>query len=78
MREEIELQEKQKSHIDLYTRISKRRNTIAPSKAATVETQNTVSVIRYKGAWAIRDVIGKQTSIDFPLDSGSEVTPEKK
>ena len=51
--------------------------TVSPANAPKIETNNTVSVIRYKGAWAIRDVIGKQTSIDFPLESGSVVTPSK-
>jgi len=51
--------------------------TVSPANAAKIETNNTVSVIRYKGAWAIRDVIGKQTTIDFPLEGGSVVTPSK-
>lgn len=46
---------------------------IPPEDAPQVKTENTVSVVRYKGAWAIRDVLGKNTSIDFPL--ATEIKP---
>ena len=35
--------------------------------APEIITENTVAVIRKEGAWSIRDVIGKKTSIDFPV-----------
>jgi hypothetical protein len=48
---------------------------LAADEAPQVKTENTVSVVRYKGAWAIRDVLGKSTTIDFPLSQGSEIRP---
>ena len=44
-----------------------------PAESAQVTTENTVSVVRLKGAWAIRDVLGKNTSIDFPTQQGAVV-----
>jgi hypothetical protein len=38
-----------------------------PEKAPLVVTDNTVSVIKEKGMWFIRDVLGKKTSIEFPV-----------
>ena len=46
-----------------------------PHEAAQITTENTVSVVRLKGAWAIRDVLGKNTSIDFPTQQGAVVKP---
>lgn len=40
-----------------------------------VTTENTVSVIREKGTWLIRDVIGAKTSFDFPVSKNTEVKP---
>ncbi|MFW7379447.1 MAG: hypothetical protein ACOH5I_11610 [Oligoflexus sp.] len=48
---------------------------LKPEDAPQIKTENTVSVVRYKGAWAIRDVLGKNTTIDFPLSQGSVITP---
>ncbi len=41
--------------------------------APQVTTENTLSVVRNEGAWYIRDVLGKKTSIDFAL--GDEIKP---
>lgn len=38
-----------------------------PEDAPVVNTENTVSVVKESGIWRIRDVIGKQTTIDFPI-----------
>lgn len=46
------------------------------SKDALVLTENTLNLVKQKGAWFITDVIGGQTSIDFQV--ASEITPEKK
>lgn len=48
---------------------------LEPAQAPQVTTENTVAVIRHRGAWAIRDVLGKSTTIDFPTNQGSKVTP---
>lgn len=44
-----------------------------PAESPQVSTENTVSVIKFKGAWAIRDVLGKNTTIDFPTKQGAIV-----
>jgi len=41
--------------------------------APTVHTENTVALIKEKGAWFIRDVVGAKTSIDFPVSAESEI-----
>ena len=41
--------------------------------APTVETENSVALIKEKGAWFIRDVIGAKTRIDFPVSAESEI-----
>jgi hypothetical protein len=38
-----------------------------------VETENSVALIKEKGAWFIRDVIGAKTRIDFPVSVESEI-----
>ena len=35
--------------------------------APEITTDNTVSVLKEKGIWRIHDVIGKKTTIDFPV-----------
>jgi hypothetical protein len=42
--------------------------------APKVTTENTVSVIREKGAWLIKDVLGNKTAIDFPVSEESKIT----
>jgi hypothetical protein len=44
------------------------------SSAPKVQTENTVALIREKGAWFIRDVIGAKTSIDFPVTQDSQIS----
>jgi hypothetical protein len=44
-----------------------------PEDAPQITTENTLSVVRTEGAWYIRDVLGKKTSIDFAL--GDEIKP---
>jgi hypothetical protein len=46
----------------------------ADGVAPTVQTENTVGLIREKGTWYIRDVIGAKTSIDFPVSAESQIT----
>lgn len=43
------------------------------SAAPMVQTENTVALIKEKGAWYIRDVVGAKTSIDFPVSQDSEI-----
>ncbi len=43
------------------------------SAAPMVQTENTVALIKEKGAWFIRDVVGAKTSIDFPVSQDSEI-----
>lgn len=42
--------------------------------APTVQTENTVALIREKSTWYIRDVIGAKTTIDFPVTVDSQIT----
>ena len=44
------------------------------SEAPTVLTENSVALIREKGSWYIRDVVGAKTSIDFPVSKDSIIT----
>lgn len=44
------------------------------SEAPTVQTENTVALIREKSVWYIRDVIGAKTTIDFPVSAESQIT----
>lgn len=46
-------------------------------EAPEISTENTVAVIKEKGLWYIRDVIGKNTSIDFPV-APEIIKPQKK
>jgi hypothetical protein len=41
--------------------------------APTVQTENSVALIKEKGIWYIRDVVGAKTSIDFPISADSEI-----
>lgn len=50
------------------------QNEVKVTEAPTVTTENTVAVIKEKGAWYIRDVIGNKTSIDFPVSEESKIT----
>lgn len=43
------------------------------SDAPKVVTENTVSVVKEREAWSIRDVIGQKTSIDFPVSQDSRI-----
>ena len=42
---------------------------ITEANAPVIETKNTVAVIKEKGSWYIRDVLGKSTRIDFPVEA---------
>lgn len=44
--------------------------------APKVTTENTVSVVKEKKIWLMKDVIGKKTSIDFPIVKGEIIKPE--
>jgi hypothetical protein len=46
----------------------------ADSKSApTVQTENSVALLKEKGVWFIRDVVGAKTSIDFPVSQENEI-----
>lgn len=45
-----------------------------PTVAPKVTTENTVAVVREKGAWLIKDVLGNKTAIDFPVSEESKIT----
>lgn len=45
-----------------------------PKEAPKVTTENTVSVVKQSGVWAIRDVLGNKTTIDFPVSDESRIT----
>ena len=57
-----------------YKNLGKNRE-VKPDLAPHVTTENTVSVIKHKGAWAIKDVLGKKTSIDFPVLETEVIKP---
>jgi hypothetical protein len=42
--------------------------------APTVQTENSVALIKERGAWFIRDVVGAKTSIDFPVTQENVIT----
>jgi len=46
-----------------------------PETAPKTTTENTLSVVKEDGAWFIRDVLGKKTSIDFLLDEEIKASP---
>lgn len=46
-----------------------------PDTAPKTTTENTLSVVKEDGAWFIRDVLGKKTSIDFLLDEEIKAAP---
>jgi hypothetical protein len=41
--------------------------------APTVQTENSVALLKEKGVWFIRDVVGAKTSIDFPVSQENEI-----
>lgn len=43
-------------------------------EAPEISTENTVAVIKERGVWYLKDVIGKRTSIDFPV-AGEVIKP---
>lgn len=45
----------------------------ATNAAPAVTTENTVAVVREKGYWLIRDVVGAKTAIDFPVAADSKI-----
>lgn len=42
--------------------------------APKVTTENTVAVVKERGLWLIRDVMGAKTSIDFPVAEEARIT----
>lgn len=50
---------------------------INSSELPTLSTENTVALTKEKGAWWIRDVVGKKTSIDFPVSSENIIKPNQ-
>ncbi len=48
---------------------------VKPTDAPRTTTENTLSVVREGGAWYIRDVLGKKTSIDFLLEEQIKAAP---
>jgi hypothetical protein len=57
-----------------YRDLGKNRN-VKPEDAPVTTTENTVSVIKEQKSWYMKDVLGKKTSIDFPVAS-EVITPE--
>ncbi|MGE0171977.1 MAG: hypothetical protein AB7T49_04300 [Oligoflexales bacterium] len=57
-----------------YRDLGKNRN-VKPQDAPVTTTENTVSVIKEEKSWFMKDVLGKKTSIDFPV-SNEVITPE--
>jgi hypothetical protein len=57
-----------------YRDLGKNRN-VKPEDAPVTTTENTVSVIKEEKSWYMKDVLGKKTSIDFPVAS-EVITPE--
>jgi hypothetical protein len=58
----------------VYRNLGDKRD-VALDSAPKITTENTVSVVREKGVWLIRDVLGKKTEIDFPMKDAQEVKP---
>lgn len=50
---------------------------LAAKSLPTTSTENTVALIKEKGAWWIRDVVGKKTTIDFPVNDADVIRPGK-
>lgn len=50
---------------------------LAAKSLPTTSTENTVALIKEKGAWWIRDVVGKKTTIDFPVNDADVIRPDK-
>jgi hypothetical protein len=57
----------------MYTDLGSATTPVAADAAATVTTDNTVNVVRDKGTWYIRDVVGSKTAIDFPLSADNKI-----
>lgn len=47
------------------------------SETTQITTENTVAVIKEKGKWLIREVVGNKTTFDFPTSDLSRITPSK-
>lgn len=45
-----------------------------PSSAPEVVTENTVVVIKEKGKWLVREVVGNKTTFDFPTSELSKIS----
>lgn len=60
----------------IYRNLGKKRE-ITPENAPIISTENTVSVVREDKVWLIRDVLGKSTVIDFPLQNAEVITNSK-
>lgn len=50
---------------------------IKPEEAAVITSENTVSVVREDRLWLIKDVLGNQTSMEFPLIDTFTVRPNE-
>lgn len=55
-----------------YLSLGAKRET-PPGQAPRTKTENTVVLLKEKGAWLISDVLGKKTSIDFQYEE--QITP---
>ena len=58
-----------------YKVLGQNSNPTEASKAPTVQTENTLQVLRVNQKWMIAEVLGKATSIDFPLEGVETITP---
>ena len=61
----------------VYRNLGEKRST-PTDESPKITTENTVSVIKEKGLWRIRDVLGKKTEIDFPVREAEKITPTGK
>ncbi len=44
-----------------------------PNLSPKVTTENTVALIKEKGSWLIREVLGNKTTIDFPVSEAAQI-----
>ncbi len=56
-----------------YKDLGKVEEKIKSADAPDVITENTVSLVKEKETWYIRDVLGQKTAIDFPLAQGARI-----
>ncbi len=58
-----------------YKVLGDKNSPVADEKAPSIQTENTLQVIKVNQKWMIAEVLGKATSIDFPLEGVETITP---